>query len=573
MTNTDRPMRCAIYARMSTDKQSADSPADQIARCRDFAASHGWMIVPELLVEDAGVSGASRHERPQFLEIMTRIAEWDVLLCWDFSRLARNEEDLGWVRNRLRAAKKDAHAVNTGRSIHDLGSRVEGVIAAEYLEKLKADTHRGLLGRAERGLAAGGTPYGYRTEGIPTGRTDAHGRAIHTGFRIVIHEAESVVLRRIFELYTSGLGLRAIAHRLNAERVSPPRPRGMKRLGAAWAPAAIREMLLNPIYRGEYVWNRSEWIKDHETGRRRRFERPESQWVRRELAELRLVDDDLWERVQARFRAARQLYTRRLDGAIVATRTRAAKRRHVLSGFLECEVCGGAFYAVRGGERFACAWHKDRGPLVCPSALRVHRADLESRVFGAIRERILVPEVVLYAAQRTLELVQEGLTQRDPAADRKRLDEIDVELANLARFAARTGRVDEAVDLFGELEQERGEIAARLEAGGADVDLEAMRPWIVDRVAEMRTAFESAPENAREALRVLLGTRRLRVGPDPDLGFRVEGLFVLPLETRTPWGQGTARACDSVVAGGRYGTVEQTRIVIRRLRGSIAVAA
>jgi hypothetical protein len=36
----------------------------------------------------------------------------------------------------------------------------------------------------------------------------------------------------------------------------------MKRLGAAWAPAAIREMLLNPIYRGEYVWNRSEWIKD-----------------------------------------------------------------------------------------------------------------------------------------------------------------------------------------------------------------------------------------------------------------------------------------------------------------------
>jgi len=30
-------MRVAIYARMSTDKQSADSPADQIARCRDFA--------------------------------------------------------------------------------------------------------------------------------------------------------------------------------------------------------------------------------------------------------------------------------------------------------------------------------------------------------------------------------------------------------------------------------------------------------------------------------------------------------------------------------------------------------
>jgi hypothetical protein len=63
-----------------------------------------------------------------------------------------------------------------------------------------------------------------------------------------------------------------------------------------------------------------------------------------------------------------------------------------VSGFLEREVCGGASYAVRGGERFACAWHKDREPLVCPSALRVHRSDLESRIFGTIRERIFVPE-------------------------------------------------------------------------------------------------------------------------------------------------------------------------------------
>jgi len=34
-------MRAAIYAHMSTDKQSADSPADQVARCREFAASRG----------------------------------------------------------------------------------------------------------------------------------------------------------------------------------------------------------------------------------------------------------------------------------------------------------------------------------------------------------------------------------------------------------------------------------------------------------------------------------------------------------------------------------------------------
>ena len=158
-------VRVAIYARMSTDGQSVDSPADQVARCREFAAARGLAVV--LVVEDAGLSAASRHARPQFTDLFQRIREWDVLLCWDFSRVARNEEDTGWVRNRLKAAKKDAVAISTGRSIHDLGSRVEGVMAAEYLEKLKVDTHRGMAGRVERKLFSGGLPFGYRTESRP----------------------------------------------------------------------------------------------------------------------------------------------------------------------------------------------------------------------------------------------------------------------------------------------------------------------------------------------------------------------------------------------------------------------
>ena len=270
-------MKAAIYARMSTDKQSADSPEDQIARCREFAKAQGWAVANDLVVEDAGISGASRHEPPRFLEIMASIDGWDVLLCWDFSWLARNEEDLGWVRNRLKSAKKNASAVNTGRSIHDLGSRVEGVIAAEYLEKLNADTHRGLKGRAERGLAAGWLPYGYRTELAP----GADASAKHPPKRLVVVEDQAAVVRRIFELYASGEGLRSIAHRLNAERIPAPRGKG-------WAPSALQVLLENPIYRGEYVWNRSEWIKDHETGRRRRFERPESEWLRSSLPELQM---------------------------------------------------------------------------------------------------------------------------------------------------------------------------------------------------------------------------------------------------------------------------------------------
>ena len=71
-------MRAAIYARMSTDKQSDTSPADQIARCREFAERRGWHVVDELVMVDAGISGASRYDRPGLLSIMDRIEEWDV---------------------------------------------------------------------------------------------------------------------------------------------------------------------------------------------------------------------------------------------------------------------------------------------------------------------------------------------------------------------------------------------------------------------------------------------------------------------------------------------------------------
>ena len=83
-------MRAAIYARMSTDKQNDASPADQVRECRRFAerAAATWCRV--LVFEEAGISGASRHNRPRLLELVARIDEWDVLLGFDFSRLARN---------------------------------------------------------------------------------------------------------------------------------------------------------------------------------------------------------------------------------------------------------------------------------------------------------------------------------------------------------------------------------------------------------------------------------------------------------------------------------------------------
>ena len=467
-----------------------------------------------------------------------------MLLCWEFSRLARDSEDLGWIRNRLRVAQKTAVEVTTGLDAFNVGSKVMGVFAEEYLVKLSADSHRGMRGRVERGFAAGGAPYGYRLEKAETDGPSCY---------VVVEEAAAVV-RRIFEDYAKGASLRELAFTLNRERIAPPRPRALKGRPPSWSVTALRSMLLNPLYRGELLWNRSKWIKDHETGRRRRFERPEIEWVRSALPPPVIVEPETWEAAVRTLRQRGRAYFQRPRGEGAGRKTGPPRRlasaqgKHVLSGLCECAECGGGFHSLQTTATWGCGWRQKRGPDVCSNVVRVPRADLEGRVFGAIRDRILVPEHVVYFVEGMLEQSRLLVEDVDPGALRKRLREIETELASLARFAARTGRVDEAVALNAELEAEREGLEEQLATAGGPVDLDRYRPQLEAQVNDLRAAVLTAGEGGRRALTGLLRGRRMTVAPDPERGFVVAGIFELALEM-TP-----ARNPVDFRAGARVGS-------------------
>ena len=538
---------------MSTDKQSSDSPADQVARCRAFAESRGWTVDDDVVVIEAGISGASRHNRPGLLELIAGIDAWDVLLCWDSSRLARDSEDLGWIRNRLRAQRRTGYEVSSGLDLFNVGSKVLGVMAEEYLVKLRVDTQRGLRGRAERGLSTGGTAYGYRSEPVAL---DEHGRAVEgAGFRVVIHEDESAVVRRIFDLYLSGEGLRAIAHRLNAEGIPTPRARALRGSRPSWAPTALREMLRNPIYKGERIFNRSEWIKDHESGRRRRHERPETEWVRQQDESLRIVSDETFQRVatMAAERVAGVAFERDGRGRILGQkglRSRKVRARWPLSGLLECGCCGGGFFAVRANAVYGCGWNRDRGPEVCASTLRVPRPALEDRIFGAIREQVFTPANVQYAVERALGIVRERLAGEDPERDRRRLAEIAVETERAVELAVRIGGLDAVQRKLEGLEAEKREILGRLDTTRALPDVDALAAEATRRVLAHRAVFEGNPEHAQRGLRALLSGERLRIHADPDRAFRVEGLLRVPTSNEPPGALGSEGFAFGVAGGG-----------------------
>src|SRR5262249_20311205 len=114
-----------------------------------------------------------------------------------------------------------------------------------------------------------------------------------------IQPQQAEVVRRVFQMYASGIGLAQIAKTLNAEGVEapqPPRTRAMR----AWCPSSIREMLRNELYHGVRVWNRTVKTRNPLTGRKVSKARPKEEWRRVETPELRIVPEELWQAVQAR---------------------------------------------------------------------------------------------------------------------------------------------------------------------------------------------------------------------------------------------------------------------------------
>jgi hypothetical protein len=50
----------------------------------------------------------------------------------------------------------------------------------------------------------------------------------------------------------------------------------------------------NEKYVGVWFWNKTRFLKDPDSGRRRPVPRPPAEWITQDWPELRVVDDDLW---------------------------------------------------------------------------------------------------------------------------------------------------------------------------------------------------------------------------------------------------------------------------------------
>ena len=102
----------------------------------------------------------------------------------------------------------------------------------------------------------------------------------------------------------------------------------------------------------------------------------------KEVPELRIVDDELWQ-------AARRGSVRRSnDGEQpkAAIRRSSERPKYLFSGLTKCGECGGGFI-MYSRDRLGCFGARDRG--TCTNHLTIRAQEVEARVLRALQEKLL----------------------------------------------------------------------------------------------------------------------------------------------------------------------------------------
>lgn len=441
-------LRAAIYLRVSSERQAErdTSIPSQEAECRRYAENKGYDILPNHIYTDAAKS-ARKIDRPAFQKMFqvvkagrrTKSSPFDVLLVWKFSRFARNREDSIILKKML--AKQGIKVVSVSEPIDEgaHGKLVEGMIELLdefYSESLAGETRRGMEENTRQGWRSGGSsPFGYKYIHVEVGKAKKG--------KLVLVPEEAEVVKRIFDLASSGLGCNTISARLNDEGHRTQK-------GKRWSKVGVNQVLRNRAYVGDTAWGKRRKGPDgnyHVV--------PESEWVIARDTHEPIVCREVFEYVGQRMSARDPL---RVPAGIVAS-------QYALSGLVRCAGCGGAMVLTHGRGRSDRVYHyytcarraKDKGAC---DGRNVRQDVLERAVFARI--------------------------ERDIFSDAN----LDIMVRDVMRFldGLRTGAVGDIRKAQGALDEVRGRIRKQVLALEDDVvDTGAIR----ERISELRRQEEA----------------------------------------------------------------------------------
>lgn len=454
-----RRMTGAIYARYSTDLQQATSIDDQVRACRAVASRLGVEVPDELIFADAAVSGSdkglARRDQYHALRAAVRAGRVDVVFCDQVCRLGRHDTELLIFRDEMRGAGArivTADGYDSDSPNSDLLYGVKSVFAQQFLAETRHRVRRGMIGLFERGGFPTAIPYGYAID---------HERSARTGIATWRTEpAHAQVVQEVFRLRLDGMTLTQVAAVLNARHIrTPDDPEGTKKL--FWRPSAIKRILQNPIYKGQYIVNFT------------RSGATRGETCQRLESALALVSSSDWAACQPTRDSA--------PGDRRKPRAQYAGGKHALAGVVTCGTCGVYLSCHHVGS--------DKGDLHC---IQCEHATAVG-VPGRQPLYVSIPGVRVLLADLIGRIVQgEALARyREILARRLHGDSHEKDVADARAALARAQRSrDRLIDVLARLDADDPGLDRRIEVAhqtvlewqGRVADLEASAPQ-VDRAA------------------------------------------------------------------------------------------
>ncbi len=504
------------YSRFSTDNQRDASIADQQRICHEYAKRQGLHVTKDYA--DKAASGTT-SDRPAYRE-MKAAAEahgFNVLVVVDLSRLARDNGELQTLLKRLKfhgvrvVAVTDDYDSDSENAKLSAGFR--GLMSDLYVDEVRKKVSASMIGLALKAAPTGGRCYGYKIQPTydPSGTTDQYGRPAIVSKRLEIEPAEAKTVVQIFQWYAEGKPPKWIASELTRRGVPPAR-------GKAWSASSIYPnatkavgILQNELYRGRLIYNRTKWVRHPDRNCRIRFERPATEWVTRDVPELRIVGDALWTAAQNR-RGEIHAASANIRAALGPKSRTGRHGKYLFSGILRCDICGGLL-SIHGPNTYRCSTYQNRGRSACRNSTPVRRDLLETKLLAAIKDDLFTPEAL---ERFKLAVRQSLIAQRaNSGADQQRIDKdmarLEFERDNIMaalREGIRTPTTKAA------LEKEEADLARLREMKRRTEpqldDIDALVPELTRHYGEMLKRLGSdcvGPEmsKARHAIRLLTG--------------------------------------------------------------------
>jgi len=333
-------MKCAIYARVSTDEQGT-SIINQQEYFKDYIERNKFEIFD--IYSDEAFSGTEASKRLSFQRLLEdgKNKRYDVLLAKSYSRFGRNQ------RETLTALSQ----------LFENGIRI--VFVEDGLDSLRDKGQFGLFAwlaeQESRKLSERikMTWQIYNKDGKIHNTKETYGYNYSPAIKnFVVNEQEAETVKLIFNMYLKGAGTMKIAKFLNEKGIS-------SKYKKRWGSTRITEIVTNNFYLGHLTQGKMQSI---DVTIKKLEHLDKSKWYVHKNNHEAIISEETFQKAQDE--------VKKRSDYLKSFKAVRHSERHLFSNLVKCKMCGSSCNARKRktgyeGICYSCREYDSHGKKVC----------------------------------------------------------------------------------------------------------------------------------------------------------------------------------------------------------------